>query len=69
MHSVLPQSLLDRLLYHDAAIYSNPPITEHGIDHVRELRSLNYLFFAAAIIAVLQFIEVRVFFGDLTSCP
>jgi hypothetical protein len=64
MHSVLPQSLLDRLLYHDAAVYSNPPTNpptmEHGIDHLRELRSLNYLFFATAVIAVLQLIEVRV---------
>jgi hypothetical protein len=59
MHSVLPQSLLDRLLYHDAAAYSNPPTMEHGIDHIRELRSLNYLFFATAVIAVLQLIEVR----------
>jgi hypothetical protein len=58
MHSVLPQSLLDRLLYHDAAVYSNPPTMEHGIDHVRELRSLNYLFFATAVIAVLQLIEL-----------
>jgi len=58
MHSVLPQSLLDRLLYHDTAVHSNAPITEQCIDHVRELRSLNYLFFATAVIAVLQFIEL-----------
>ncbi|KAH9042560.1 hypothetical protein EDB85DRAFT_1915639 [Lactarius pseudohatsudake] len=58
MHSVLPQSLLDRLLYHDAAAYSNTPAMEHGIDHIRELRSLNYLFFATAVIAVLQLTEL-----------
>ncbi|KAF8273497.1 hypothetical protein EI94DRAFT_1826225 [Lactarius quietus] len=64
MHSVLPQSLLDRLLYHDAATYSdatvdsNSPVIEHGIDHKRELRSLNYLFLATAVIAVLQLIEL-----------
>ena len=60
MHAVLPQSLLDRLLYHDTAVYSNPPTAEHCIDHVRELRSLNYLFFATAVISVLQLIEVRI---------
>lgn len=60
MHSVLPQNLLDRLLYHDAAAYSNPTTTESRIDHIRELRSLNYLFFATAVIAVLQLTEVRV---------
>ena len=60
MHSVLPQSLLDRLLYHDAALHSNAPITEECIDHIQELRSLNYLFFATAVIAVLHLIEVRI---------
>ena len=60
MHSVLPQSLLDRFLYHDAAAYSHPPTIERGIDHIRELRSLNYLFFATAVIAVLQLTEVHV---------
>ncbi len=60
MHSVLPQSLLDRLFYHDAATYSNTPIMEPGIDHIQELRSLNYLFFATAVIAVLHLTEVRV---------
>ncbi|KAH9050166.1 hypothetical protein EDB84DRAFT_1623276 [Lactarius hengduanensis] len=58
MHSVLPQSLLDRLLYHDAAAYSNTPAMDHGIDHIRELRSLDYLFFATAVIAVLQLTEL-----------
>jgi hypothetical protein len=55
MHSVLPQSLLDRLLYHHAAAY---PTVERGIDHIGELRSLNYLFYATAVIAVLQLIEL-----------
>ncbi|KAI9441300.1 hypothetical protein H4582DRAFT_1367483 [Lactarius indigo] len=58
MHSVLPQNLLDRLLYHDAAAYSNTPVMGHGINHIRELRSLNYLFFATAVIAVLQLTEL-----------
>lgn len=58
MHSVLPQSLLDRLLYHDAAIYSNSPIMGHDIDHIKDLRSLNYMFFATAVIAVLQLTEL-----------
>jgi hypothetical protein len=57
MHAVLPQSLLDRLLYHDT-VGATPAST--GIDHARELRSLNYLFYATGVICVLQIIEVCV---------
>ena len=57
MHAVLPQSLLDRLLYHDTVASVTPATT--GIDHARELRSLNYLFYATGVICVLQIIEVR----------
>lgn len=57
MHTVLPQSLFDRLLYHDMVTYSTPPTT--GMDHIQELGSLNYLFYATAVIGVLQITEVR----------
>jgi hypothetical protein len=57
MHIVLPQSLLDRLLYHDILVQANPQT--RGIDHLHELRSLDYLFYASAVIGVLQIIEVR----------
>ena len=60
MHTVLPQSLLDRLLYHDVAAYSTPMPMTAGVDHRRELRSLNYLFYATAVIDVLHISEVRV---------
>ncbi|KAI9512000.1 hypothetical protein F5148DRAFT_157072 [Russula earlei] len=55
MHTVLPQSLLDRLLYHDTAAYATPPTVSDEI--VRELRSPNYLFYATAVISVLQITE------------
>jgi hypothetical protein len=58
MHIVLPQSLLDRLLYHDLVVQATPQTRE--IDHLQELRSLNYLFYATAVIGVLQLTEVRV---------
>ncbi len=58
MHTVLPQSLLDRLLYHDLVVQATPQT--RGIDHLHEMRSLNYLFYATAVIGVLQLIEVRV---------
>jgi hypothetical protein len=58
MHTVLPQSLLDRLLYHDLVVHATPQT--RGIDHIHELRSLNYLFYATAVISVLQLTEVRV---------
>ncbi len=57
MHTVLPQSLLDRLLYHDIVVQTTPQTT--GIDHLHQMRSLNYLFYATAVIGVLQVIEVR----------
>jgi hypothetical protein len=57
MHIVLPQSLLDRLLYHDIVVQATSQTG--GIDHLQELRSLNYLFYATAVIGVLQIIEVR----------
>jgi hypothetical protein len=58
MHAVLPQSLLDRLLYHDIVVQASPQT--RGVDHLHELRSLNYLFYATAVIDVLQLTEVRV---------
>jgi len=64
MHIVLPQSLLDRLLYHDMALQATPQTRGLGIDHVHELRSLDYLFYASAVIGVLQVIEVRVFWPE-----
>ena len=57
MHVVLPQNLLDRLLYHDVAAYGIQPNT--SIDHIRELRSPDYLFYATSVISVFQIAEVR----------
>jgi hypothetical protein len=57
MHIVLPQSLLDRLLYHDIVVQTT--LQTGGIDHLHELHSLDYLFYATAVIGVLQIIEVR----------
>jgi hypothetical protein len=57
MYIVLPQSLLDRLLYHDIVVQATPQTGE--MDHLHELRSLDYLFYATAVIGVLQIIEVH----------
>lgn len=56
MHIVLPQSLLDRLLYHDMVVQATT--RTEGIDHLHELRSLDYLFYTSAVIGVLQIIEL-----------
>ncbi|KAI0292715.1 hypothetical protein BC826DRAFT_1092011 [Russula brevipes] len=56
MHTVLPQSLLDRLLYHDAAAEASPSTTT--VDRVEQLRSLDYLFYATAAIDVLHITEL-----------
>lgn len=67
MHTVLPQSLLDRLLYHDTVAYGIP--STPSVDPTRELRSMNYLFYATAVISVLQVTEVRVVFArDKNGC-
>lgn len=58
MHAVLPRSLLDRLLYHDAAADITPAAT--GINLAQEMRSMNFLFYATGVICVLQLTEVRV---------
>ncbi|KAI0300497.1 hypothetical protein B0F90DRAFT_1723438 [Multifurca ochricompacta] len=58
MHTVLPQNLLDRLLYHDAAAYAIAPTLDVNMNHIQELRSLDYLFYATAVIGVLQLIEL-----------
>jgi hypothetical protein len=53
--------LLDRLLYHDVAAYGTTQGT--SLDHIRELRSPNYLFYATSVISVFQIAEVRDFFS------
>jgi len=56
MHVVLPQNLLDRLLYHDIAAYGIQQGT--SIDHIRELRSPDYLFYATSVISIFQIAEL-----------
>lgn len=56
IHTALPQNLLDRLLYHHTAVYLDP--NTEGIIKVDEIKALDYLYYAAAVIAVFQLMEV-----------
>jgi hypothetical protein len=59
MHTVLPETLLDRLLHHQLAFTATPDIDgliDIGPD---EMQSLEHMFYASAVIAVYQLIQVR----------
>ncbi|KAI0041578.1 hypothetical protein FA95DRAFT_677065 [Auriscalpium vulgare] len=56
IHTALPQNLMDRLLYHYTAVYLNP--RHDGLIRIDEIESLDYLYYAAAVIAVLQLMEI-----------
>jgi len=60
VHSVLPETLLDRLLlHHQPGLSATPEIdgrSEIGLD---EMQSLDHMFYASAVIAVYQMIQVR----------
>jgi len=59
MQGVLPQNLLDRLLYHDSVQTHARKHADVGYPvHLKELRSFDYMFYASAITAVLQMLEV-----------
>lgn len=78
LHAVLPQNLLDRLIYHHVPVaraHSSARAKEtaeggeeegegRGLVHVEALGELDYMFYASAVIAVIQLLEVR-FRSDL----
>ena len=56
MHSVLPNALLDRLLYHHSAHgHSGSKEQQATID---QLQAYDYMFYASAVLSVLQLMEV-----------
>lgn len=76
IHTVLPQNILERLVYHYTPVYLsaihsggknagegvNPP--RGGIRQIDSsvFKSLDYMYYSAAIVAVFQILEVRFFY-------
>lgn len=58
IHQVLPTSLLDRALYHESKSYGITAESAKTIDLVDRVRSIEFMFFSAAIAAVSQIITV-----------
>jgi hypothetical protein len=60
IHSVLPATLLDRLLlHHQLASTATPDIDGYSDIGPDEMQSLEHMFYASAVIAVYQLIRVR----------
>jgi hypothetical protein len=59
IHTVLPGTLLDRLLHHQLASTATPDIDGLSDIGPDEMQSLEHMFYASAVIAVYQLIRVR----------
>lgn len=61
MHTVLPQTLLDRLLlHHQVGEFSTPDPDRRSIIGPDEMQSIDHMFYTSAVIAVYQLMQVRV---------
>ena len=59
IHSVLPETLLDRLLlHHELSFTATPDIDGRSDIDPDEMQSLEHMFYASAVIAVYQLIRV-----------
>ncbi|KAI0320467.1 hypothetical protein OF83DRAFT_1053079 [Amylostereum chailletii] len=56
MHAALPDSLLDRLLYHQAA-HSQRAHQHEQLQITDQLREYDYMFYASAVIAIFQLMQ------------
>ena len=62
IHTVLPETLLDRLLlHHQSAFTATPDLDGQSDIGPDEMQSLEHMFYASAVIAVYQLIRVRTF--------
>ena len=60
IHSVLPETLLDRLLLHHQLGYTTTPDIDDRSDiGPDEMQSLEHMYYASAVISVYQLIRVR----------
>jgi hypothetical protein len=59
MHTVLPQTLLDRLLlHHQVGEYATPDLDNSSEIGPDEMQSLNHMFYTSAVVAVYQLMQV-----------
>ena len=60
MHTVLPQTLLDRLLlHHQVGELSTPDLDRRSIIGPHEMQSIDHMFYTSAVVAVYQLMQVR----------
>lgn len=65
MHTVLPQTLLDRmLLHHHFGVVATPELDGNSVIGPDEAQSLDHMFYTSAVVAVYQLMQVRI---SLTS--
>jgi hypothetical protein len=61
MHTVLPQTLLDRLLlHHQVGEYAMPDLDNRSVLGPDEMQSIDHMFYTSAVVAVYQLMQVRV---------
>jgi hypothetical protein len=61
MHTVLPQTLLDRLLlHHQVGESSTPDLDRRSIIGPDEMQSIDHMFYTSAVVAVYQLMQVRI---------
>ena len=61
LHEVLPTSLCDRLFYHQhrSDVLSNAPDHRPSWVELEQVQTLDYMFYATALIAVYQLLKVN----------
>ena len=61
MHTVLPQTLLDRmLLHHHFGVVATPELDGNSVIGPDEAQSLDHMFYTSAVVAVYQLMQVRI---------
>ncbi len=61
MHTVLPQTLLDRLLiHHQVGEFATPELDSRSEIGPDELQSIDHMFYTSAVVAVYQLMQVRI---------
>jgi hypothetical protein len=59
IHTLFPETLLDRLLHHQTVVSTTPDIDGRSEIGPDEMQSLNHMFYTSAVIAVYELVRVR----------
>jgi hypothetical protein len=61
MHTVLPETLLDRLLlHHQVEENVTPDLDNHSEIGPDEMQSIDHMFYTSAVVSVYQLMQVRI---------